>query len=342
MLVVDDSATMRAVIRRTIESDGDIFVVGEACDPAEARLSLAVLDCDVMTLDVEMPGMDGLAFLQWLMRSRPMPVVMVSSYTATGADATLRALELGAVDCVAKPCARYTAGFARLSDIVRAAKGAQVCLRQDTLPQSAPVRFQTVDRVLAIGASTGGVEALIAILGQFPSNCPPTLITQHMPAAFTASLAKRLGRSCAATVREATDGAQVGPGQIYLAPGGVAHLELRGPAKGPWHCRLNKSHPVNGHRPSVDILFASVAATARERAVGVILTGMGRDGARGLAAMRAAGARTLGQDEASCVVYGMPKAAHELGGVERQVPLHAVAGAMLAACNAKLAAHPHG
>ncbi len=335
VLIVDDSATMRAMISRVLARDSDIAVVGEACNPIEARQAIKDLNPDIITLDVEMPGMNGLDFLERLMRLRPMPVIMVSSLTRGGAEATLRALELGAVDCVAKPRLGDSAGFDRLPDIVRGAKGARLRPLRHAAPPKATTGFVPSDRVLAIGASTGGVEALLAILSSFPANCPPTLITQHMPAAFTPSFAKRLDRSCAASVEEARDGAPLSVGQVYLAPGGVAHLELAGPANGPWHCRLTESGPVNGHRPSVDMLFASVALTARMRAVGVVLTGMGRDGARGLLAMREAGAHTIGQDEASCVVYGMPKAAFEIGGVQSQVPLHAVANAMLAASNAK-------
>ncbi len=335
VLIVDDSATMRAMICRALQRDADITVVGQACDPLEARQAIRELNPDVVTLDVEMPGMNGLDFLERLMRLRPMPVVMISSLTRSGAEATLRALELGAVDCVAKPRLGDTAGFDRLPEIVRAAKGARLHPLRHTPPPRAATGFVPAHRVLAIGASTGGVEALLAILSSFPANCPPTVITQHMPAAFTASFAKRLDRSCAASVTEAWDGAPLSPGQVYLAPGGVAHLGLAGPPNGPWHCRLSDTGAVNGHRPSVDVLFESVALTARARSVGVILTGMGRDGAQGLLALREAGGRTLGQDEATSVIYGMPKAAFELGSVQSQVPLHGAATAMLAACNAK-------
>ncbi len=336
VLVVDDSATMRALIRRALQGHGDLMVVGEAADPIQAREAIKALNPDVITLDVEMPQMNGLDFLERLMRLRPMPVVMVSTLTNRGAEATLRALELGAVDCVAKPRLDDRAGFDRLADIVRAAATARLRPMSKAPAPTVQADFAPNDRVLAIGASTGGVEALLAILSTFPANCPPTVITQHMPATFTPSFAQRLNRSCAATVTEAVDGARLAPGQVYLAPGGLTHLEVTGPAAGPWRCRLMATEPVNGHRPSVDVLFHSVAATAGARAVGVILTGMGKDGARGLLAMREAGARTIGQDEHSSVVYGMPKAAFEIGGVDRQVPLHAAASAMLAACNAKI------
>ena len=334
VLIVDDSATMRAMIARVLQQAGGITVVGQACDPVEARQAIKTLNPDVVTLDVEMPGGNGLDFLERLMRLRPLPVVMISSLTRSGAEATLRALELGAVECVAKPRLGEGAGFDRLADIVRAAKSARLRPLRNAPPPPPFGGFATTRTMLAIGASTGGVEALLAILSGFPENCPPTVITQHMPAAFTPSYAKRLDRSCAATVDEAWDGAPLEPGRVYLAPGGVAHLEVGGSKAGPWHCRLSDTAAVNGHRPSVDVLFASVAATAGARSVGVILTGMGRDGAKGLLAMRQAGARTLGQDEASCVVYGMPRVAFEIGAVQAQVPVHAAVAAMLAACNA--------
>ena len=342
VLVIDDSATMRAVIIRALSRDAGIAVVGEASDPLQAREAIKALNPDVLTLDVEMPQMNGLDFLERVMRLRPMPVVMVSTLTSRGAEATLRALELGAVDCIAKPQLNDHAAFDRIASIVRMAAGARPRALRDT-PIDAPTTMKGYtpgDRILAIGASTGGVEALLAILSSFPANCPPTVITQHMPAAFTASFAKRLDRSCAATVTEATDGAPLTVGQVYLAPGGMTHLEIAGPSNGPWRCRLVDAEAVNGHRPSVDVLFSSAAQVARSRAVGVILTGMGRDGARGLLAMRNAGALTFGQDEASCVVYGMPKSAFEVGAVGTQVALHAAAAAMLAACNAKSGERP--
>jgi two-component system, chemotaxis family, protein-glutamate methylesterase/glutaminase len=260
---------------------------------------------------------------------------MVSTLTSRGADATLRALELGAFDCVAKPRLADREGFDRLVPMVRAAAGAKVRPANTALGRAAPVisDFHPNGRLLAIGSSTGGVEALLTILSQFPANCPPTVITQHMPGTFTGSFAQRLDRSCAAEVREAVDGAVLGPGRIFLAPGGETHLEVAG--TGPWRCRLQADGPVNGHRPSVDVLFASVAKAAGARALGVILTGMGKDGARGLLAMRQAGARTLGQDEASSVVYGMPRSAFELQAVMKQASLSAMAGEILEACHTR-------
>ncbi len=332
VVVVDDSATMRALIVRSLTSDTGIEVVGEAGDPLEAREAIKRLNPDVLTLDIEMPQMNGLDFLDKIMRLRPMPVVMVSTQTSRGAESSLRALELGAFDCVAKPHAADRTGFGQtITAVVRAASQARI--RPGRVAPGRPATgFRPDGRLLAIGSSTGGVEALVAILSEFPANCPPTVITQHMPATFTASFARRLDRGCAATVTEAVDGAPLSPGHVYLAPGGERHLQISG--GGTWRCRLRADGPVNGHRPSVDVLFESVASVAGSRALGVILTGMGRDGAQGLLSMRSAGARTLGQDEASSIVYGMPKVAQDLHAVERQVPLAGMAAAILAGCNA--------
>ena len=334
VLVVDDSATMRAIIANALGRDPGIQVVGQAADPVQARAAIKDLNPDVLTLDVEMPRMNGLDFLERIMRLRPMPVVMVSTLTGRGAEATLRALELGAFDCVAKPATADPAAFGRLAPMVRAAAGSRVRPGGVAMGRAAPAtNFHPDGRLVAIGSSTGGVEALLTILSKFPANCPPTVITQHMPATFTTSFAQRLDRSCAAEVREATDGAPLAAGQVFLAPGGERHLEVVG--HGPWRCRLVAAGTVNGHRPSVDVLFASVAKAAGARALGVILTGMGQDGARGLLQMRQAGARTLGQDEATSVVYGMPRSAFELQAVMKQAPLGAMAGEMLDACNSR-------
>jgi two-component system chemotaxis response regulator CheB len=326
-LVVDDSATMRHLITVALNADPEIEVVGQAGDPLQARERIKALSPDVITLDVEMPNMNGLEFLERLMRLRPMPVVMVSTLTTRGAEVTLAALELGAVDCVAKPTSETPDAFAILPDKVKAAARARV-RPASVLPVGPSANdndFRCNGKVLAIGSSTGGVEALLAIVSRLPADCAPTVITQHMPATFTKSFAERLNRASAATVTQACEGDALKPGHIYLAPGD-AHLEIEGSTA--LRCRLNHGAPVSGHCPSVDVLFNSVARFAKGNAVGVILTGMGRDGAQGLAAMRAAGARTLGQDEASCVVYGMPRAAFELGAVERQLPLDKIAAAI--------------
>lgn len=339
VLIVDDSPTMRQLIAASLRRDPDIEVVGSAGDPLEARQAIKSLDPDVVTLDVEMPNMNGLEFLEKIMRLRPTPVVMVSTLTQRGAAASLQALELGAVDCVGKPAHGSGAGaggFTDLAEKVKAAAKARVRNRAAPVaaaPPRAPASYRGSRAVLAIGSSTGGVEALISVLSAFPENCPATVITQHMPPNFTRSFAERLDRLCRPKVEEATDGAPLSPGRIYLAPGGERHLTITGHVT--LTCRLVADAPVSGHRPSVDVLFRSVAASAGSRAVGVILTGMGRDGADGLLAMRRAGARTFGQDEASCVVYGMPRAAFEAGAVERQAPLDALAALALDAAETK-------
>ncbi len=325
VLIVDDSATMRGMISATLSRDEEIEVVGMAGDPIEAREAIKALNPDVITLDVEMPRMDGLEFLEKIMRLRPMPVIMVSTLTQAGAAISVQALELGAVDCVGKP------DFEDLAAKVKAAARAKVRPLGEARPAARVSNYRAHgDRVLAIGSSTGGVEALITMLSCFPEDCPATVITQHMPATFTASFAARLDRLCAPRCAEATDGAQLKPGHIYLAPGGATHLEVQGNVHP--RCKLTTAAPVSGHRPSVDVLMHSVAKVYGSRAVGVLLTGMGRDGASGLKAMRDAGARTLGQDEASCVVYGMPRAAFEIGAVERQLPLTKIGQAALDLC----------
>jgi two-component system, chemotaxis family, protein-glutamate methylesterase/glutaminase len=334
VLIVDDSATMRGLIKAVLSQDPDIEVIGTAADPLEARAAIKSLNPDVITLDIEMPNMNGLEFLEKIMRLRPMPVIMVSTLTQNGAVATLKALEIGAFDCVGKPMNGVAAkeAFAELTDKVKAAARAKMrAFSQSVVAKPQTEGFRSDGRVLAIGSSTGGVEALLAIISQFPVNCPPTVITQHMPASFTASFAERLNRSCAASVSEAKEGAALEVGQIYLAPGGAQHLEVSG--VGPLRCRLKAADLVNGHRPSVDVLFESVARTVGGQSVGLILTGMGRDGARGLLAMREAGASTLGQDEASSVVYGMPRVAFEMGAVERQAPLERLGSMVLNLCN---------
>ena len=337
VLVVDDSPTMRGLITAALRRDPEIEVLGSACDPLEAREAIKRLNPDVITLDVEMPNMNGLEFLEKIMRLRPMPVVMVSTLTQAGAEVTLAALELGAVDAVGKPGAGVTAqeAFADLAAKVKVAARSRVRTAQPIAPAARPTEYHAArDHILGIGASTGGVEALLTILSAFPADCPATVVTQHMPATFTRSFAARLDRASAAHVEEATDGAPLERGRIYIAPGGEAHLEVSG---GPSpRCRLVRSEAVSGHRPSVDVLFRSLARR-RGPMTGVILTGMGRDGAQGLLEMRQAGASTLGQDEASCVVYGMPRAAFELGAVERQLPLSRLSPAILDLCAARAA-----
>jgi len=330
-LVVDDSAIMRHLVSAALTRDPDIEVVGTAGDPLEARAAIKALLPDVLTLDVEMPHMSGLEFLEKLMRLHPMPVVMVSSLTHQGAEAAIEALSLGAVDCVGKPV-NTGAGeiFVDLAAKVKAAARARVGHRTAAPTSSVAADYKSNGLVLGVGASTGGVEALLTFLSSFPETCPPTVITQHMPASFTRSFADRLDRQCRPKVQEAFDGAPLLPGHVYVAPGGTHHLSVSG--SGALRCRLGEEAAVSGHRPSVDVLFGSLARVSGAASVGVILTGMGRDGAEGLLAMRTAGARTLGQDEASSVIYGMPKAAFELGAVERQAPLSRLASMALEAC----------
>ncbi|CAN7168913.1 protein-glutamate O-methylesterase CheB [Rhizobium rhizogenes] len=325
VLVVDDSPTMRGLITAVLRSDPEVDVIGQAGDAMEARAAIKALNPDVVTLDIEMPNMNGLDFLEKIMTLRPMPVIMVSTMTHRGAEATLAALEIGAFDCVGKPVPGEPRPFGDLAEKVKAAARSQrqfVKPSASHVPPPAVADFRVGRKIVAIGSSTGGVEALIAVLQKFPANCPPTVITQHMPPSFTRSFAERLNRLCAPVVQEASDGARLEIGKIYLAPGGERHLQVAS-ASAP-HCRLVEGGPVNGHRPSVDALFDSVAELAGRNAVGVILTGMGRDGAAGLLKMRHAGARTIGQNEKTCVVYGMPRVAFELGAVEQQFPLNAI------------------
>ena len=333
VLIVDDSASMRAVLKRTLSADPDIEVVGVAPEPDVARAMIKALNPDVITLDIEMPGMDGLSFLERIMRLRPMPVVMCSTLTARGAEATIEALRLGAVDCIAKPTGNpldIALSSAQLCATVKAA--ALSTVRRAPEPD-APLKALPPgalrDVVIAIGASTGGVEALFLVLKALPADCPPVLVVQHMPAAFTPGFAARLDGECALHVVEAQDGTPLERGTVYIAPGGQTHMLLAGGLHG--RIKLCASPPRGEHRPSVDLLFDSVALLGTA-AIGVVLTGMGADGAAGLLAMRRAGARTFGQSKETCVVYGMPRAAFALGAVEREVALTAMPGAILGAC----------
>jgi two-component system chemotaxis response regulator CheB len=338
VLIVDDSATMRGLIAATLRRDRGIEVVGEAADPLEARHAIKTLDPDVVTLDVEMPNMNGLDFLEKIMRLRPTRVIMVSTLTEKGASTAIRAMEMGAFDCVPKPTVKDPHAFDRLAEKIKTIAASPIIVpehdavaRREELQKRPSGNFRPDGRVVAIGSSTGGVEALLTILSLFPENCPPTVITQHMPPVFTASFAARLDRTCKPHVSEAVDGAPLKPGHVYVAPGGHAHLEIV--KRGGLTCRLINSDAVNGHRPSIDVLFNSVAHATGDRSLGVILTGMGRDGADGLLAMRRAGAETIGQDEASSLVYGMPKAAFEIGSVARQLPLNRIGAHILNSTN---------
>lgn len=339
VVIVDDSALARQLIRAMLGGDGSIEVVGSATDPTTAADIIRVSNPDVITLDVEMPNMDGLTFLEKIMRVRPTPVIMVSSLTERGADVTLQALELGAVDFVTKPRVGVARGFEEkrneLIAKIKAAAGAR--MRAVSIPASAanerpktPPVYRTTERIVAIGASTGGVEALREVICTLPSDSPATLVVQHMPGGFTQRFAQRLNAMARVAVAEAQDGQRALPGHVYIAPG-ERHLRLiRSGAQ--YLCKIDDGDPVCGHRPSVDALFHSVAIEAGRNAIGVILTGMGADGAKGLRAMRDAGARTIGQNEVSCVVYGMPKAANALGATEVEGPIGRIAGMILERC----------
>lgn len=335
VLVVDDSALMRGLLSQMINTAPDMEVVGAAPDAQVAREMIKALNPDVLTLDVQMPKMDGLEFLERLMRLRPMPVVMVSSFTQAGSDITLKALELGAIDFIGKPRAdgeRSMEIYAEdLVEKIRAAKSARLrrsMLTSATTPGAAGPVMQASPKstyggngkIIFVGASTGGTEAIKEFLLGFPADCPPILIVQHMPETFTASFARRLDSLCAPRVVEAQGNEKIEPGTVYIAPG-HSHLLIRRGNTGGYLTELAASPPVNRHRPSVDVLFDSAASLVGNRAVGVILTGMGKDGAQGLLRLRQAGAKTFGQDEASCVVYGMPREAFLIGAVENQYSL---------------------
>jgi len=326
VLVVDDSALIRSLLTEIINSQPDMTVVGAAPDPLIAREMIKQLNPDVLTLDVEMPKMDGLEFLEKLMRLRPMPVVMVSTLTERGSEITMRALELGATDFVTKPKISITDGMREYTDIIadkiRAASLAKISSlpRQSATQNShgAPVALRnpliSSEKLLIIGASTGGTEAIKAFLLQMPSDCPGILITQHMPAGFTKSFANRLDSLCQISVKEAEGGERILPGHAYIAPGDKHLLLARSGAN--YVTQLSDEPPVNRHKPSVDVLFDSAAACAGRNAIGVILTGMGKDGAIGMLHMKNAGAYNYAQNEESCVVYGMPKEAVAQGGVD--------------------------
>jgi len=341
VLVIDDSAVMRKLLTELINSNPDLEVVGAAPDAHVAREMIKTLNPDVLTLDVQMPRMDGLEFLERLMRLRPTRVVMVSAFTEAGSDTTLRALELGAIDFIGKPRVdsptAMTEYAEELADKLRGAAAARLkrvapaaAVATATKPV-APVssaRTSGNGNLIFVGASTGGTEAIKDFLLGFPADCPPTLIVQHMPENFTASFAKRLDSLCAPRVIEAQGGERLEPGTVYIAPG-HSHLQIRRQGGG-YVTDLLATPPVNRHRPSVDVLFDSAAELVGKQAVGVILTGMGKDGAQGLLRMRQAGARTFGQDEASCVVYGMPREAALVGAVEEVSSLENMSRRVLA------------
>ena len=336
VLIVDDSAVIREVLSRTLGRDGDITVVGAAVDPIDAREKIKALTPDVVTLDIEMPNMNGLAFLDRLMRLHPLPVVMVSTLTTKGASETLLALELGAVDFVAKPSVELSGGLEafgeNLRQKVRAAAQSQVqgrATKSLVPPMAVQKAAAPPGALVAIGASTGGVEAIRVLLCGMPPNSPPIVIAQHMPPGFTARFAARLDEVTQLVVVEAQDRMPLQPGHAYVAPGDC-HLRVER-SSGQLRCRVTQDEPASGHRPSVDVLFESVARTVGPMAVGAILTGMGRDGARGLRMMREAGSHTIGQSRSSALVYGMPRAAFEEGAVVEQAAVEAIPARLAAA-----------
>lgn len=338
VMVVDDSALVRKVLTEMINQAPNMEVVGTAPDPYAAREKIKQLNPDVLTLDVEMPKMDGIDFLEKIMRLRPMPVVMVSSLTERGNEITLKALELGAVDFVTKPKMEVAEGLQEyteeLHDKIQAAALSRVGRRSrgDSTKRPAMARASqriSSEKLIIVGASTGGTEAIRTFLQGLPPESPGILITQHMPGGFTRSFAERLDGQVAMKVQEASDGIRVRPGNVYIAPGNF-HMEVvRNGAD--YQLALHDGQPVNRHRPSVDVLFQSAARAVGRNAVGVIMTGMGNDGAQGMAEMQAAGARTFAQDEATCVVYGMPKEAVALGAADEVLPLGQLAAAALRA-----------
>lgn len=334
VLIVDDSALTRLLYTELLNSDPAIEVVGEASDPYEAREKIKELSPDVLTLDIKMPKMDGLSFLEKIMELRPMPVIMVSALTQKGATETIKCLELGAVDYVSKPLVKQSEeGLMdlrnKLVSKVKIASVAQVRnpgTGKPALLKAPPISLNT-DKVVAIGASTGGVEALGRVLCRLPKNFPPILIVQHMPKFFTGSFAKRLNSFCEIMVHEAEDGMRITSGNAYIAPGGQ-HLQIASDRQG-YVCRVIDGEKVSGHAPSVDVLFESVANVVGSKAVGALLTGMGKDGAQGMLKLKKYGAKTIAQDEESCVVYGMPRAAMELKAVDVEAPLDFIAEEIL-------------
>lgn len=347
VLTVDDSALMRQVLAELLSRDPGIEVIGSAPDPFIAREKIKAMNPDVITLDVEMPKMDGLTFLEKLMAGHPMPVVMVSSLTEAGCQTTLRALELGAVDFITKPKIDLREGMDEIAqDLIAKIKAAAVAKVRGKrvvgrtagesivcrpLPLASSAMLKTTDTIIAIGASTGGTEALRAVLEVLPPNTPPIIITQHMPERFTKTFADRLNTLCRISVKEAEDGDSVLPGHALIAPGSYHMTLVRSGAR--YSVKLNQDPPVNRHRPSVDVMFDSVARYAGANTIGVILTGMGGDGAKGMLAMKQAGAFNIAQDEASCVVFGMPKEAIKLGGIDKIFPLDDIPAAILTQAN---------
>jgi two-component system, chemotaxis family, protein-glutamate methylesterase/glutaminase len=336
VLVIDDSAIVRKILSETLASEGDIEVVGTAPDPIIALEKIKRLKPDVLTLDIEMPRMDGLTFLKQLMQTRPMPVILISSLAQSSIDIALEALRCGAVDVLAKPSGPYSVGELRatVSTRIRAAARAKL---QKSIPSEptrpplpAPLKPANLNRLIAIGASTGGTEAIARMLAQLPAEVPPILITQHIPPMFSRTFAERLDKSCKMEVREGVDGDVPRPGLALVAPGGF-HMLLERAGTG-FRIKIKEGPLVCYQRPSVDVLFTSVAMVAGATAVGVMLTGMGNDGAQGMKRMKDQGCYNIAQDEASCVIFGMPREAIRAGAVDQTLPLDRIAAALMNAC----------
>jgi two-component system chemotaxis response regulator CheB len=337
VVVVDDSALVRSLLGEIINRQADMTCVGAAADPLVAREMIRELNPDVITLDVEMPRMDGIEFLSRLMRLRPMPVVMVSTLTERGAEVTLRALELGAVDFVAKPKIGVSDGLSLLADDITAKiriaarahlkRAVAAPTNAPARPAAAPLGRLSTEKIVFIGASTGGTEATKEVLVQLPADAPAVMITQHMPPGFTRSYATRLDGLCRIAVKEASDGERVLPGHAYIAPGGLHMSVERSGAN--YVARVRDGEPVNRHKPSVEVLFESAARVVGPNALGVMLTGMGGDGAKAMRLMREAGSWNVAQDEASCVVFGMPREAIAAGAAHEVLPLQAIAGRLI-------------
>lgn len=328
VLIVDDSAVVRQTLERELSKDPGIVVVGTAPDPFIARDKIVELKPDVITLDIEMPRMDGITFLRKLMQHHPLPVIILSSLSAQGSEVALEALSAGAVEVLCKPGAAYSVGDmgAELRALVKAVAYARVEPRISPHPVVQKTRtalIKTTNRVIAIGASTGGTKALETVLRDFPADAPGTVIVQHMPPGFTKSFAERLNSLCQVEVKEAVNGDAVGTGRVLIAPG--SHHMMLNRSGANYFVEVSDGPLVSGHKPSVDVLFNSAAKYVGKNCIGIILTGMGADGAKGLKVLKDAGARTVAQDEATCVVFGMPKVAIELGGAEFISPLDAIA-----------------
>lgn len=350
VLIVDDSALVRQVLTSIIDSSDTLMVIGSARDPIDAREKIKQLNPDVLTLDIEMPKMDGVTFLKNLMRLRPMPVVMISTLTEVGADVTLEALEVGAVDFIAKPkidvqgaLQEYTeeiiekleiAGKAKVREYKVKAKTGKVEKKLDAgavlEKKEGKLRFKTTDKIVALGASTGGTEAIKEVLESLPANAPGIVISQHIPVAFSRAFTERVNKTCQIIVCEPADGQKILPGYAYIAPGDKHLLVERSGAD--YICRLNDGPPVSRHKPSVDVMFRSVAQNVGPNAMGVMLTGMGADGAEGMLEMKQQGAYNISQDEDSCVVWGMPGAAVKIGAVDKEFTLSKIGREIVKYC----------